>query len=267
MRDGRINPERDTIADHAQFGRIVALTTEPRILPGFHANSEVLDDRLTMLNDHGRPERVLSLYDLFKKNEIGFELKPVTAAEKGGVKGIDLFHINTVTPLGLDSMRGRGDLFAPANVLITLRHQNTLAVIDLDTKRLAWAWGQGELDGPHDGTLLKSGHFLVVDNGLTRGWSRVLEVDPSSREIVWQYPTNPDKSLFTKSYGAAQRLDNGDTLVTDSDSGRAIEVTPKGNVVWEFYNPTITAKGERNPVNGVRRYTPTMIEPLLKRGP
>jgi hypothetical protein len=269
--DGALLWRSDVHAHHSATelpdGRIVALTTEARIVPGYHSNTEVLDDRLTVLKARGRLERLVSLYDVLSDNAIGFVLKPVTPTEKGSAKGIDLFHINTVTALGLASLKHRGELFRPSNVLITLRHQNTLAVIDLDAARLVWAWGQKELDGPHDGTLLPNGHFLVFDNGLTRGWSRVLEVDPQTQTIVWQYPKVEDPSLFTKSYGAAVRLDNGNTLLTDSDSGHAIEVTPEGEMVWELYNPNINSDGRRQPINGVRRYNPALIEPRLKQRP
>jgi hypothetical protein len=37
--------------------------------------------------------------------------------------------------------------------------------------------------------------------------------------------------------GAATRLPNGNTLATESDRGRAIEVTPDGDTVWEYLNP------------------------------
>ena len=37
--------------------------------------------------------------------------------------------------------------------------------------------------------------------------------------------------------GAATRLENGNTLITESDGGRAVEVTPSGETIWEFYNP------------------------------
>jgi hypothetical protein len=35
----------------------------------------------------------------------------------------------------------------------------------------------------------------------------------------------------------ADRLPNGNTLVTDSNNQRVIEVTPEGEIVWEFYAP------------------------------
>jgi hypothetical protein len=37
--------------------------------------------------------------------------------------------------------------------------------------------------------------------------------------------------------GTRARLPNGNTLITESDNGRALEVNRGGEVVWEFYNP------------------------------
>lgn len=43
----------------------------------------------------------------------------------------------------------------------------------------------------------------------------------------------------------ADRLPNGNTLVTDTLNHRVMEVTPSGNVVWEFYAPWGTYDAER----------------------
>ena len=43
--------------------------------------------------------------------------------------------------------------------------------------------------------------------------------------------------MYTKNCGTNQRLANGNTLVTESENGRAIEVTPRGQIVWEYINP------------------------------
>lgn len=37
--------------------------------------------------------------------------------------------------------------------------------------------------------------------------------------------------------GSAQRLPNGNTLLCEAAFGRLIEVTHRGDVVWEFVNP------------------------------
>lgn len=47
-----------------------------------------------------------------------------------------------------------------------------------------------------------------------------------------------DASKFYSSYiSSAQRLPNGNTLITEGSDGRLIEVTPEHEIVWEFVNP------------------------------
>jgi len=89
---------------------------------------------------------------------------------------------------------------------------------------------------------LENGNILMFDNGTVRRYSRVLELDPTANRIVWTYEAEPKEAFFSLSRGGNQRLPNGNTLITDSDSGRAFEVTRDGEVVWEFYNPEIRAE-------------------------
>ena len=53
----------------------------------------------------------------------------------------------------------------------------------------------------------------------------------------WSY-TAPDKySLYSAFVSGAQRLKNGNTLITSGAKGRFIEVTSDGDIVWEYWNP------------------------------
>ena len=81
--------------------------------------------------------------------------------------------------------------------------------------------------------------MLLFDNfGLERAdSSRVLEVDPFSQEIAWRYGESEGQAIFSESNGTAERLGNGNTLIVESNAGRAFEVTPAGETVWEYLNP------------------------------
>mgnify|MGYP000794345555 CR=1 FL=1 len=47
-----------------------------------------------------------------------------------------------------------------------------------------------------------------------------------------------DASKFYSSYiSSAQRLPNGNTLITEGSDGHLLEVTPDHEIVWEFVNP------------------------------
>jgi hypothetical protein len=84
-----------------------------------------------------------------------------------------------------------------------------------------------------------------------------LEVDPRRRKITWTYEADPPSDLFSPIRGGAQRLPNGNTLITDSERGRVFEVTHDGDIVWDFFNPDVTGKGaeqKRAPIYRMTRY-------------
>ena len=54
---------------------------------------------------------------------------------------------------------------------------------------------------------------------------------------TWEY-TSPDKySFYSPIMSCAQRLKNGNTLITQGINGRIFEVTPEKEIVWEYWNP------------------------------
>ena len=76
-------------------------------------------------------------------------------------------------------------------------------------------------------------------------YSRVLQFNPVTLEITWQYTPLEhgcflftDASKFYSSYiSSAQRLPNGNTLITEGSDGHLLEVTPEHEIVWEYINP------------------------------
>lgn len=185
----------------------------------------------------------------------------LSAARKNTYEVFDLFHANTVEIIDRDI----DDVFRQGNVLFCVRNLSLLGVVDPVTEELMWTWGPGELDWPHHATLLDNGHILVFDNGTHRGFSRVVEMDPATSEIVWEYQADPPPEFFSVSRGGNQRLPNGNTLITDSDKGRAIEVTKDGKIVWEFYNPERGNGKARSVIYRLMRLTDYEAYPCLQR--
>lgn len=260
-------------------GGFLTLTFQRRKAPEIHPTVDLRDDHISRLDDDGRPVDSISMYDLVRDNDL-FPLRRKRPVEKGGRKWVDLFHCNSVEPMTRDDLFGAHRLYAPEHVLICSRHQNRIAIVNTRTRSLVWAWGRGELDGPHDATLLPSGNILVFDNGLFRGWSRVLEIDPRTERIVWKYehpddvgrPRDaPGKHFYTGSKGSNQRLDNGNTLICNSDNGEVFEVTPDGDVVWrwlcdeQFDDPDRPRESLRATLVRAYRYDRELIDGLLER--
>jgi outer membrane protein assembly factor BamB len=175
----------------------------------------------------------------------------------------DQFHLNTIsiipeTPIGKIDQR-----FAAGNMLVCFRNVNQIAVLAGDTGDVLWVWGEGELEWPHHPTVVPSGNILIFDNGTRRKYSRVIELNPLTEEIEWQYVGDPPGSFFTPEKGSCQRLPNGNTLICEGDMGRCFEVTASGEIVWEWYNPAFMGR-HRVQIYRMTRLAPDLVEPLLR---
>lgn len=126
----------------------------------------------------------------------------------------------------------------------------------------------GQIIGPHHVHVIPrglpgGGNILVFDNGgwagygnpnpgaptginnAMRDYSRVLEFDPLTTEKIWEYTPKeagfaiPMQNVMFYSclISSAQRLPNGNTLITEGASGRIFEVTPQYETVWEYISP------------------------------
>jgi hypothetical protein len=177
----------------------------------------------------------------------------------------DYFHMNTVNVLPANALGARDPRFKKGSLLVCFRNVNQIAVLERDTYRVLWAWGEGEIEGPHHPTMLQNGHILVFDNGLPpRQYSRVLELDPATESIVWEYRAEIPEDFYSQTRGSAQRLPNGNTLICESDKGRAFEVTEEGEIVWEWVNP-VTIGGRVETLYRMERLPSTQVEELLSR--
>jgi hypothetical protein len=88
----------------------------------------------------------------------------------------------------------------------------------------------------------------------------VIEVNPATNEIVWQYGEEFPFHFYSPRVSNAQRLRNGNTLINEGSFGRFFEVTLEGEVVPEFVNPRFgpaaaPARAQSNMVFRVYRYT------------
>ena len=239
--------------DRRPDGVLVTLSSEHRVIPEIDPVVPTKDHLVVLLGPDGALLEEYSMVRLLQSAPERFRLAKVGVQIKLGQREIDLLHSNSVEWMSDERLASEDPLYALSNFLLCVRHQDSVAIVDWDRKELLWAWGRGELSGPHDATLLPNGNVLIFDNGLDRGWSRVVEVDPRSGEIVWEYRAAKPEDFYSRAQGAAQRLPNGNTLITDSDSGLLFEVTPEGEIVWEYRNTNRSEKGERIVIARARR--------------
>jgi hypothetical protein len=131
--------------------------------------------------------------------------------------------------------------------LISFRLTNTVGIIDGVTGRFKWAWGRDQLSHQHNAQMLPNGNVLIFDNGCHRkrgpSFSKVVEVDPASGEIVWSFAAPTLLAFYSFMVSGCQRLPNGNTLITEGASGRLFEVTAEHEVVWEYISPWTIPSG------------------------
>jgi len=197
----------------------------------------------------------------------------------GGGMG-DWMHINSLSLLGPNRWFDAGDSrFHPENMIWCARETNLTAIIDKRTGKIVWKLGPnydetkelrelGWIIGQHHAHMIPrglpgEGNIMIFDNGgwagygspnpgsptgfrsALRDYSRVLELDPTTLKVAWQYtpaeagfavPVDANR-FYSPFISSAQRLPNGNTLITEGSGGRIIEVTPQHEIVWEYISP------------------------------
>ena len=153
---------------------------------------------------------------------------------------------------------GHTNSVAPAsdgNLLISWRQCHMVAHLDKSTKKFSWEMQNIQFGHQHDFQELENGNYLMYANGShdDRGGpatgSRILEVDPKKNEIVWEYAGSPPHTFFSAHISGCQRLASGNTLICEGIWGRLFEVTPDGEVVWNYISPYFS-EGAEGPTAG-----------------
>ena len=136
---------------------------------------------------------------------------------------------------------------ADGDWLVSFRGISQVMIIDPESGAIKWRFGTEDekletaLSHQHAATWLDNGNILIFDNGCHRprapAYSRVIEVNPQTREIEWQYQADVILAFYSFMCSGASRLPNGNTLITESATGRLFEVTASGETVWEFVSP------------------------------
>ncbi|MFC9474428.1 aryl-sulfate sulfotransferase [Nocardia sp. NPDC056952] len=130
-------------------------------------------------------------------------------------------------------------------VVASLRSVSAVILIDRRTGVVTELADRDTVAQQHHATPLGDGKILVFDNGTFRTgesvtYSRVVEIDAVTGEVGWTYQDSPREAFFTPFMGGAQRLPNGNTLITEAAFGRIFEVTPDRQICWEYVVPSFT---------------------------
>ncbi len=282
---GYFSPES---TPRAEGGRTLVLSHRNLVNKAIH-DQTLEDDRLLEVDGAGAIVWEWSANE--HVDELGFSPAARDALRKANFNkaraSVDWLHVNSATYVGPNRWFDAGDeRFRPDHVIISSREANILAIVGRDG-RIVWRMGPdyreteaaralGQVIGQHHAHVIPkglpgAGNLLVFDNGgaagygaptaaapngvnvVSRGSSRVLEIDPVTFKKVWEYSMAGTESFrfFSHYVSSAQRLPNGNTLITEGAAGRLFEVTTAGEIVWEYVSPFFTTG--QNPSNRVYR--------------
>jgi hypothetical protein len=139
------------------------------------------------------------------------------------------------------------DVTPGGDILFSCRMNSRIGLVD-PAGKLTWKYG-GDLNHQHHASVLRNGNVQVFDNGphrLGQARSAVVEIDPKTSQVVWQWTANPEAQFFSAHISGAHRLPGDNVLVCEGRTGRLFEVTRRGDVVWEWISPfsITTAQGQ-----------------------
>ena len=165
----------------------------------------------------------------------------------------DPTHINSIHELPPNRHFDQGDeRFRPGNILVSARHLNAIFIIDKNSGRVVWQY-TGNLDYQHEASMVAkeipgAGQILVFNNGRhdRNGYRRTLiqSIEPPTGEIVWEYGS---KFFYSSVAGTVQKFSGRNYVIASSHGGRIFEVTPDGEIVWEWVPPHKPMRPERLP--------------------
>ena len=69
-------------------------------------------------------------------------------------------------------------------------------------------------------------------------------------EYVWVYRGKPSNTFNSRHISGCQRLASGNTLICEGICGRIFEVTPQGDIVWNFVSPYFASDDLKGPGAG-----------------
>jgi len=194
----------------------------------YNPDEPILDEMVVVLDPQGNTVRRFYVREALEASHFFPVLRRMPP-------GGDILHANTCEYIQGDF---EGDI-APmreGTLLLSLREIDLVCAVDQRGDSVYWA--ESDLwHRQHQPTMLPDGSMMVYDNRGRRQDSRVVIIDPATREVVWSYSGAAEETFFSVGRGSNQLLPNGNALITESNQGRAFEVTPEGEIVWEYVSP------------------------------
>ena len=207
-------------------------------------NPPYAEETVLQVSESGEVLREISVLDvIYNSGYEGLMFASKYEPAMGTGSDSDFMHLNDVEVLS-EPMATAFPMFNAGDILVSLRNINTVLVIDGKTEKIKWSLTHPFIR-QHDPDFTNDGFITVFDNR-REGWdtvepkefggSRIIKIDPANKTVTKLYPTKPEQKFFSNILGKHQHLANGNMLLSEAEFGRALEVTPSGEVVWSYIN-------------------------------
>ena len=236
-------------------GNTLILCSQPITVPAI-SPVELIDDLIIEVTPSRKIVWAWFTYQHFEAFGFDSDARELIYAQGG-----DWAHANSISVIPPNSHVDPA--FTPGNIIVSQRRTNTVFIIDKQTKAIVWRTGpEPHLTfGQHYPHMISqdrtgAGNILVFDNGSgvgyplrkpAPGYSTVIELDPVSMTQPWTYNANasglPIFTFFSNIVSGAERLENGNTLICSGVRGRLFEVSPSGDILWEYMSPFTGSQG------------------------
>jgi hypothetical protein len=224
-----------------EAGEIAHLQAERKMISGI-AERRAIEDYIVVRDEGGRKLRWLAMSDALRNADWlflrrAFWARALTRGYGLSEKGLyDPFHTNSLRLLsGLEAAQ-LGESFRAGDALVSLAMLDTIAILDMETGTTRW-WQQGPFGMQHQPQPTPDGGIILFNNFLTAERSSVVTLDPKTRQVIREYTGPETEPLHSRRSGRVQVLRNGNVLIVETDGGRALEVTPAGELVWQYRSP------------------------------
>lgn len=228
-------------------GEILTLARSPITEEDFRPGMTLPDrgyiwrDEILRISADGKVLETIPVWDLFYDNGLGERLARILTQSSLWENVSDPLHTNDIEVLTED-LAPAFPMFAAGDVILSMRHLNMLMVVDSSLRKVKWVQ-QGPFIRQHDPDFMPNGNILIFDNrdgGVEMAWgyTRIIELNPATGEVVWQYQGTDEAPFYTRSRGREALLPNGNVLVSEFNRGRVFEIarTNGNKIVWDWVN-------------------------------
>ena len=169
----------------------------------------------------------------------------------------DILHLNDVEPFPANMQPG---VFQPGDVMVSLRNINAVFVFNTQSEEIKFI-STGKFVRQHDPDFIDGDTISVFDNNNASEPERkskitIISAKDNSHKVF--FAGSKDNKFYTRVMGKHQWQPNGNLLITESMSGRGLEIDPQGKIVWEYIN--YVEPGIVGVVSEVQRLSPESTE-------